>query len=120
MFSKRIERSGKQFNVRVIVFEDESFELDISDITKSEKTRLLKQEMTNNIAHELRTPVTSIRGYLETILSLYKNSEDEENGRIQNFLDRAYVQTIRLSELIQDIVRLKKFKEVVNSFEWNS
>ena len=113
MFSKRIDKSGKQFNLRVIVFEDESFELYISDITKSEKTRLLKQEMTNNIAHELRTPVTSIRGYLETILTL---NIEKDNERIKNFLDRAYAQTIHLSELIQDISMLTKIEEAADRF----
>jgi len=114
VFSTRIEKSGKQFNVRVIIFDDRSFELYISDITKSEKTRLLKQEMTNNIAHELRTPVASIRGYLETILNMYG---DESNDRLRGFLDRAYAQTIRLSELIQDISLLTKIEEAADRFE---
>lgn len=114
MFTKRIDKSGKQFNVRVIIFDDGDFELYISDITKSEKTRLLKQEMTNNIAHELRTPVTSIRGYLETILNMY---HDEADARIHGFLDRAYAQTIRLSELIQDISMLTKIEEASDRFE---
>ncbi len=114
MFTKRIDKSGKQLNVRVIIFDDESFELYISDITKSEKTRLLKQEMTNNIAHELRTPVTSIRGYLETILNLYTNREDD---RMYGFLERAYAQTIRLSELIQDISMLTKIEEASDRFD---
>ncbi len=112
VFSTRIEKSGKQFNIRVIVFEDKNFEIYISDITKAEKRRLLKQEMTNNIAHELRTPVTSIRGYLETILSL--DSKDAE--RQQTFIDRAYAQTIRLSELIQDISMLTKIEEAADRF----
>lgn len=116
IFSKRIEKSGRQFNVRIIIFEDESFEFYISDITKSEKTRLLKQEMTNNIAHELRTPVTSIRGYLETVLNLY-DYKGENSERIHGFLDRAYTQTIRLSELIQDISMLTKIEEVPDRFE---
>lgn len=116
MYAKRIEKSGRQFNVRVIIFEDESFEFYISDITKSEKTRLLKQEMTNNIAHELRTPVTSIRGYLETILSLYEQ-ESIDQVRIQGFVDRAYLQTIRLSELIQDISMLTKIEEASDRFD---
>ncbi len=114
IYTKRVDKSGRQFNVRVIIFDDESFELYISDITKSEKTRLLKQEMTNNIAHELRTPVTSIRGYLETLLDLH---EDNDNPRIRNFLDRAYAQTIRLSELIQDISMLTKIEEAADRFE---
>lgn len=113
MYTQRIEKNGKQFNVRVIIFDDDSFELYISDITKYEKTRLLKQEMTNNIAHELRTPVTSIRGYLETIQNLNDNDAERRN----NFLERAYAQTIRLSELIQDISMLTKIEEASDRFQ---
>ena len=114
IYTKRIEKSGKQFNVRVIVFDDESFEIYIADVTKQEKTRLLKQEMTNNIAHELRTPVTAIRGYIETLLTLDENDVE----RRRNFLERAYAQTIRLSELIQDITLLTKIEEAPDRFEW--
>ena len=112
VYSKRIDKNGKQFNVRMIVFDDNSFEINIADITKQEKTRLLKQEMTNNIAHELRTPVASIRGYLETIQNLNENDSKRRN----NFLDRAYIQTIRLSELIQDISMLTKIEEASDRF----
>lgn len=111
--SKRIEKNGKQLNLRVIVFDDNSFELNISDITKQEKTRLLKQEMTNNIAHELRTPVTSIRGYLETLLENNKFNDERQ----QKFIERAYLQTIRLSELIQDISLLTKIEEAPDRFD---
>ncbi len=114
IYTKRIEKSGRHFLVRVIVFDDDSFELYIGDITKSERTRLLKQEMTNNIAHELRTPVTSIRGYLETILDRQDSQVDPHVG---HFLDRAYAQTIRLSELIQDISMLTKIEEASDRFE---
>lgn len=116
IYTKRIEKSGKQFDVRVIVFDDESFEIYIADVTKQEKTRLLKQEMTNNIAHELRTPVTAIRGYIETLLTL----DDNDVGRRRNFLERAHAQTIRLSELIQDITLLTKIEEAPDRFEWET
>lgn len=113
MFTKRLHKNGKKYHLRIIIFDDESFELYISDITKSEKTRLLKQEMTNNIAHELRTPVTSIRGYLETLQTM---SEDDVERR-NNFLERAYFQSIRLSELIQDIGMLTKIEEAADRFD---
>lgn len=112
MFTKRIVKNGKKFNMRTILFDDNSFELYISDVTKSEKTRLLKQEMTNNIAHELRTPVTSMRGYLETLLNMNENYTEYQ----QNFIEKAYNQSIRLSELIQDISMLTKIEEASDRF----
>lgn len=71
------------------------------------KYREMKQQMTNNIAHELRTPVSSIRGYLET-LSTCREIDEEHR---QMFIDRAYAQSIRLSDLIRDIALLTKIEE---------
>src|SRR5699024_8995114 len=73
----------------------------------------LKQEMTSNIAHELRTPITSIRGYLETIKS--QNLSTEQN---QYFIDKAYNQVINLSQLIDDMSMITKIEEVPQSFDF--
>lgn len=107
-----INKNGKAFLIQTIVFEDDSFEITIKDITKLEKTRLLKQEMTNNIAHELRTPVTSLRGYLETL-----NSQDLAADKKAQFIDRAYQQSIRLSNLIDDVSLISKIEEAPAQFQ---
>ena len=111
-FETLINKQGKTFSLRANVFEDRSFEITLNDITKQEKTRLLKQEMTGNIAHELRTPVTSIRGYLETVL---EQSLDEEKKKY--FITQAFEQTIVLSELIQDMALITKMEEAPQSFK---
>ena len=110
-FETQISKQGKTFTVQVNIFEDKSFEIIIRDITKKEKTRQMKQEMTGNIAHELRTPVTSIRGYLETVLEQSLNKEKEHD-----FLSKAYNQTLVLSELIQDMGLITKIEEASQSF----
>ena len=71
------------------------------------QNRTLKMQMTSNIAHELRTPVTSIRGYLETLLACPDMSMDKK----QAFLQRAYNQTLRLSDLISDMALITKIEE---------
>lgn len=111
-FETQIRRQGKTFSLRVNAFEDKGFEIVLNEITHHEKMRLLKQEMTGNIAHELRTPVTSIRGYLETVL---EQTLDEEKKK--HFITRAYHQTMVLSELIQDITLITKIEEAPHSFK---
>ena len=71
------------------------------------QSKKLKMQMTSNIAHELRTPVTSIRGYLETLLGC----PDMPQEKKQAFLQRAYNQTLRLSDLISDMALITKIEE---------
>lgn len=107
----QISQNGKIFSIQTIVFEDGSFEITIRNITKIEKNRLLKQEMTNNIAHELRTPVASLRAYLETLQDHNLPQEKQEQ-----FIERAYQQSIRLSDLIEDVSLISKIEEVSTQF----
>jgi len=111
-FETRISRYGNEFSVLVNTFADKSFEIILTDITSREKTRRLKQEMTGNIAHELRTPVTCIRGFLEIILS--NNLEEEKK---QEYLKRTYNQTQILSELIADMSLLTKIDDNAESLK---
>jgi signal transduction histidine kinase len=78
-------------------------------------TGRLKYELTGNITHELRTPVTGIRGCLETILD---NPLDDEKK--QYFIQTAYNQTLVLSELIQDMSLLTKIGDAPHSFRLES
>jgi len=74
-----------------------------------------RQEITGNIAHELRTPVTSIRGYLETVLDTQLDPEKEHY-----FINQAYNQTIVLSELIRDMGLITKMEEAPGKFQLSS
>lgn len=82
-------------------------------IVEQETNRRLKQEMTSNIAHELKTPVSSIRGYLEILLG--EKPVDEQQRRY--FLERCYSQTLRLSDLIADVALINKLEEANDLFE---
>lgn len=72
-----------------------------------EEQNILKRQLTQNIAHELKTPVASIEGYLETILENSKITDDMK----QQFLERCYIQSKRLSSLLRDISTLNRLDD---------
>ena len=84
-----------------------------ADVLAQQKARMdLKSEMTNSIAHELRTPVSAIRGYTETLLE----EGLPENTRI-TFTRRAYDAAVRLSDLLRDVALLSKLEEAEHLFK---
>ena len=102
-----IDKNGYVFNLSVALFVDNSFEISISDITKQEEQARMKQQITQNIAHELKTPVSSIQGYLETIL----DNPDLPPETLRKFLERSFAQSNRLTNLLQDISTLTRMTE---------
>ncbi len=73
---------------------------------EQEKIRIKKQ-LTNNINHELKTPVAAIRGYLETLLA----NPDLDAGKRTDFLEKSAAQTERLHSLLADISTMTRMDE---------
>ena len=73
----------------------------------SEENAQMRRQLTQNISHELKTPVASIQGYLETILA---NPEMPVETK-RKFLERSLAQTQRLTTLLRDIAALNRLDE---------
>ena len=108
-----IEKNGRVFMVRCIVFQDNTFEISINDITVQERDNELKRHLTQNISHELKTPVSSIMGYMESILE----NPDLDPARQKFVVERSFMQAKRLTALLQDISTLNKIDEGKRLFQ---
>ena len=74
---------------------------------EEDKVRI-KRQLTQNAAHELKTPAASIHGYLESILDNPDMPEDKK----KHFLERCYAQSERMSKLLLDMSALTKLDEL--------
>lgn len=108
-----LNKNARTFTIECIIFQDLSFEISINDITQEEEQARLKRQLTQNIAHELKTPVSSIQGYLETILSNPNIPKDT----VKTFLERSYAQSNRLTTLLRDISVLTRMDEAPEMME---
>lgn len=101
------------------------------EIAKLKEQAAFRREFLGNLAHELKTPVFSVQGYILTLLE--GGLEDEKVNR--KFLERAAFATERMTEILEDLDQIMKLevnkvemkkeafdivqlaKEIVESFE---
>jgi len=102
-----VQKDGFHFHIQCIVFPDKSFEILISDQTQQMRRSIMKQQITSNISHELKTPISSVKGYLETVL----NNPELDQSKQRYFIEKAYNQSERLTQLVNDIALLNKIEE---------
>ncbi len=72
-----------------------------------------RRQLTQNISHELKTPIASIMGYMESLMA----NPDLNAERRQFFVERSYHQSKRLADLVQDINTLNKLNDYSELYE---
>lgn len=92
-----IHPEGNDFSGVLLVLQD------VSAIRRLERMR---SEFVANVSHELKTPITAVKGFAETLLGGAVN--DEETAR--SFLQIIYDESDRLNRLIGDILELSKIE----------
>lgn len=80
----------------------------ISDVTELKKAEGIRSEFTANVSHELKTPLTSIKGFTEMLSSgMVASPEDQKR-----FITMIGVEVDRLIDLINDILKLSELESV--------
>lgn len=77
------------------------------DITEIRKLEKVKSDFVTNASHELRTPVTALKGFSETLL----DGAMEDKTVLKQFLEIMYTESSRLDLLVNDILELSKLEQ---------
>ena len=107
--SENVRIKDKFFRVQFASFTDKENNVEglitvLQDYTEEQKLDNMRKEFVANVSHELKTPLTSIKSYAETLLD--GALEDEEIAR--NFLEVIYSESNRMDRLVKDLLLLSK------------
>ena len=106
---QRINIDNSYVNLFFAPFKDENDKaagvvVVVQDITEHVKLDNMRKEFVADVSHELKTPLTSIMGYAETLLG----SEYDENLQ-EKFLNVIISEAVRMTKLVTDLLTLSKF-----------
>lgn len=105
-----ININDKYFNFFFAPFRDEKEKANgvvvvIQDMTKQAKLDDMRKEFVANVSHELKTPITSIKTYSETLL----DQEELDPDSKRKFLNVILTEANRMTRLVSDLLQLTKF-----------
>ncbi len=79
----------------------------LNDVTQLRRLENVRKDFVANVSHELKTPVTSIKGFVETLLDGAMNDPDD----MKRFLEIIARQAARLNAIIEDLLILSKVEQ---------
>lgn len=85
----------------------------LNDVTRLKKLETMRRDFVANVSHELKTPITSIKGFVETLLDgAMENPEDTKR-----FLAIMANQADRLNAIIEDLLSLSRIEQQTEQSE---
>ena len=106
---KKLNLENKAINLFFAPFKNENDRpagviVVVQDITEQEELDNMRKEFVADVSHELKTPITSIMGYADTLSEGGVDSENEKK-----FLQRISSEAKRMSKLVADLLILSKY-----------
>lgn len=84
----------------------------LQDITEIQRIDRMRADFVANASHELKTPITAIRGFAETLLE----GGDIEPKMMRRFMRKIHSQSMRLSDLVSDLLALSRLESNDEAF----
>ena len=113
----RIKKNMDRFflaNGTILGGVEPGFMVILTDITKMKQLEKIRQDFVANVSHELKTPITSIVGFLETI-----QQKDFPKEKRKPFLKKALKHSNRLNAIIDDLLWLSKIESMEDNDSFN-
>lgn len=88
----------------------------LQDVTQIRKLELMRSDFVSNVSHELKTPLTSIKGFVDTL----KSGAIDQRETALRFLDIIDIESDRLYRLINDILTLSEIERMDKETELTS
>ncbi len=85
----------------------------LHDLTRLRQLESVRRDFVGNVSHELKTPITAIRGAVETLLD-----DAAEGTANQRFLEIIFKQGERLNALVEDILNLSRIEQGAEQGGW--
>ena len=79
----------------------------LHDVTRLKKLESMRTDFVANVSHELKTPITSIKGFMETLLDGAMHDDDD----FERFMRIVAAQAERLNEIIEDLLTLSRLEQ---------
>jgi two-component system phosphate regulon sensor histidine kinase PhoR len=105
-FYQEVEHNGKHILVGFnTIKQGEKLLITFRDITEFKQLEKIKKDFIINLTHELKTPLTAIKGFVETL------EIEEENITHQNYIDIIKRHANRMNQIILDLMTLSELEE---------
>ncbi|MCP3869366.1 MAG: phosphate regulon sensor histidine kinase PhoR [Gammaproteobacteria bacterium] len=95
-----------RLEIRIVPYGKVKYLLQARDITRLRQLETVRRDFVANVSHEMRTPLTVIHGYLETM----GESEGEDLAPWQNIITQMRQQTGRLQRIVEDLLLLSRLE----------
>ncbi len=79
----------------------------LNDVTRLRRLETMRREFVANVSHELKTPITAIKGFVETLIE----GKNREPGETARHLDIVQRQADRLNAIVEDLLTLSRLEQ---------
>ena len=104
--SVTVDKNGKIFQIECILFLDNSYEISIYDISRQEEESRMKRQLTQNVSHELKTPMALIQGYEEGLKECINDDAESRDFYCDVIMDEAS----KMNQMVKNLLTLNQLE----------